>query len=682
MMTRFPVSADVARGLVFFILAAAVLFPTFYSGSPATAFQGQPRSEQAMKPLQYEVNVILKLIQVFVADLDGNPASDLEKDDFVLYDNGKLQKITAFEKHFIQIPDSAGAEPAVSETTLRPSPAAPLMKRKYIILFDNDSNDLEGISKSRKSALEFLDHNVQPGDEIAFFSCSTTAGLFVHEYFTSDHEKIREAIIRIKSIPGQPMGGLAVESFSEHELANPEHPTLDGLFSLFKDFGTDSRRQDYVRRDFIIRLTELAKALSQVDGQKNIILFSKEFRHIMDNPSDPDARRFQEMAKELASANCPVFVVNTTGGMEKALSGNAGLQYLSNVTGGKYYDDVGHYAENARSIRNVTNNFYVLGYSIGALWDGKFHDVRIEVARKGYKTFGQKGYSNPAPFNKLTAMEKSLHLIDVALGEDPYFGQPIDFPLAALPFLDRTGTNTLLLSLIPVKTIREDVGTRTEIISLVLAADKSVVVGRRAEVDWSTLSAETLCQYSAAALAPGRYECRVVVRNLETGKSAVGACAVEVPEASDTALKLFPPLFIGPYRPTQYVNFAAPPDKGGQAFSLSQAFLFPTRQYSPLSGELEDGAEAFRAVLRCERTGDAAQNFNLRAQLESAGGEPATPLNVSLIDSVKQGELLFMILEFRAPTGLAAGSYTLRIQAENPLTNTMAETASNLIVKQ
>jgi len=112
------------------------------------------------------------------------------------------------------------------------------------------------------------------------------------------------------------------------------------------------------------------------------------------------------------------------------------------------------------------------------------------------------------------------------------------------------------------------------------------------------------------------------------------------------------------------------------------AFFFPTRLYSPLSGVLEEGAEAFRAVLRCERTGDAAQNFDLRAQLESPGGEPATPLEVSLIDSVKRDELLFLILEFRAPTGLAAGSYTLRIQAENPLTNTMAETASNLVIKR
>jgi hypothetical protein len=198
------------------------------------------------------------------------------------------------------------------------------------------------------------------------------------------------------------------------------------------------------------------------------------------------------------------------------------------------------------------------------------------------------------------------------------------------------------------------------------------------------LSAETLYQYSAAALAPGRYEARVVVRNLETGKSAVGACSVEVPEATAAALKLFPPLFVGPYRSAQYVNFSGDAkDKSGQAFSLSQAFRFPTRQYSPLPGELEEGSNSFRAVLRCEQAdSERAQNFQVRAWLESAGGGQTMRLKVTLVDSVKRDELLFLILEFRAPAALPSGSYTLRILAEDSLTDTRAETASDLIIKQ
>jgi VWFA-related protein len=677
MMACFSLSPNAAKVLALSILIVDMFF---LAVSPTMGAQGQPRAEQAQKPLQYEVFVTLKLIQVFVMGPDGNPAVDLEKADFVLYDNGKLQKITDFEKHFIKTPETVDVEKAASEA----APAAsPLMKRKYILLFDNDSNDLEGTNKSRKAALQFLDNSVQPGDEVAFFSCSPTSGLTVHEYFTSDHRKIREAISKIKNEPGAALGGLAVESFTEHELANPEHPTLDGLFSLFKDFDSGGNRRPYGRRDFIVRLAELAKALGQVDGQKNIILFSREFRHIMDSPSDPDAVRFRDMARELASANCPVFVVNTAGGMDKAMSPNGGLSYLSNITGGRYYDAVDHYAENARSIRNVTSNYYVLGYPTSTSWNGKFHDIKVEITRKGYKTFGQKGYFNPAPFNKLSAMEKSLHLIDVALGEDPYFGQPIGFPLTALPFSDESGTNTLLLSLIRVRAMLENVGKKTEVISLVLAADKSIVAGRRAEIDWTALAAETLCQYSAAALTPGRYEARVVVRNLETGRSAVGACSVEVPEASAAPLKLFPPLFIGPYRSTQYVNFSGDvKDKGGQGFSLAQAFLFPTREYSPVPAELEEGSEVFRAVLRCERTSASAQDFQARALLEIPGVGQTTPLKVSLLDSVKRDGLLFLILEFRTPAPLTSGPYTLSVLAEDPQTGARAITTADLIVKQ
>ncbi len=677
-----------ARSLLSFQRATGPIVPPpaiailclLLTARPVPASQVRTRATEDPRSFQHEVSVTLKLTQVFVAGPDGNPAQDLEKADFVLYDNGKLQKITDLEKHFIQTPESVASGLDVSGAAARPSP---LLKRKYILLFDNESNDLTGVVKSRKAALEFLDHDLQPGDEVAFFSCSPASGLRVHEYFTSDHQEIREAIRKIKAEPGAELGGLAVESFSEHELANPEHPTLDGLFSLFKDFDGGANRRPYSRRDLLVRLTELAKALRRVDGQKNIIFFSREFRHIMDSPSSPDAVRFRKMAEELASANCPVFVVDTAGGVESALSPNAGLSYLSDVTGGRYYGAVDHYGENARNIRNVTSNYYVLGYPVDSSWDGKFHEIRVEVRRKGYRAFGQKGYYNPLPFNKLSAMEKSLHLIDVALGEDPYFAQPIGFPLAVLPYSDGSGHNTLLLSLIPVRAMLENLGKRTEIISLVLAEDKSIVTGRRAEVEWTNLAAETLCQYSVAALAPGRYEARVVVRNLETGRSAVGAGSVQRPEASEAPLKLFPPLFVDSFRSTQYVNFSGDAkDKNGQGFSLAQAFLFPTQKYSPVPAELAEGSEAFRAVLRCERNGPEAKDFQLRAGLEILGVGRSTPLEVILLDSFERNDLLFLVLEFRPLSPLAAGPYLLRILAVNAQTSLKAETTCDLTIVQ
>ena len=64
-----------------------------------------PQAKKEQEALQHEVVVTLKLVQVFVTDKKGNPITDLTKDDFILYDNSKLQTITDFEKHILAQPE-------------------------------------------------------------------------------------------------------------------------------------------------------------------------------------------------------------------------------------------------------------------------------------------------------------------------------------------------------------------------------------------------------------------------------------------------------------------------------------------------------------------------------------------------------------------------------------------------
>ena len=52
--------------------------------------------------LQHDVTITLKLIQVMVTDKDGNPVTDLNKEDFLLFDNDREQTLTEFERHDIR----------------------------------------------------------------------------------------------------------------------------------------------------------------------------------------------------------------------------------------------------------------------------------------------------------------------------------------------------------------------------------------------------------------------------------------------------------------------------------------------------------------------------------------------------------------------------------------------------
>jgi len=96
------------------------------------------------KPLQHEVAVTLKLIQVYVTDKSGKPIVDLTKDDFMLYDEGKPQKLTEFEKHVLSRPaPAARAEEHVIQTPVPPSPR--LLNRKFFLFFDFAYNNPPGV---------------------------------------------------------------------------------------------------------------------------------------------------------------------------------------------------------------------------------------------------------------------------------------------------------------------------------------------------------------------------------------------------------------------------------------------------------------------------------------------------------------------------------------------------------
>jgi len=141
--------------------------------------QTNVKPQDVQRSLQYEVAVTLKLVQVHVIDSQGNPARDLAITDFVLYDNGKLQTITGFEKHFLSAP-----EVKVEEAKLSPArDVASLMNRKFIFLFDGERNDVGGLGMSRNAALQFMDDQLLPTDEIALLSYSPIQGFLLHGYF-------------------------------------------------------------------------------------------------------------------------------------------------------------------------------------------------------------------------------------------------------------------------------------------------------------------------------------------------------------------------------------------------------------------------------------------------------------------------------------------------------------------
>jgi VWFA-related protein len=150
--------------------------------------------EKKSEPFQYEVSVTLKLVQVYVTDKEGNPVTDLTQSDFRIFDNGKLVKITEFEKHVLTNPQNILEEEARVKNPDIYSAEPPRITRKFLLFFDFAFNDAKGILKARKAALHFINGQLLPEDEIGLISYDVFKGLTLHEYFTTEHDKVQEVI--------------------------------------------------------------------------------------------------------------------------------------------------------------------------------------------------------------------------------------------------------------------------------------------------------------------------------------------------------------------------------------------------------------------------------------------------------------------------------------------------------
>jgi hypothetical protein len=164
------------------------------SGLSLHSSQTSQDAIRPQKPLRHEVSVTIKLVQVLVTDKKGNPVTDLHKEDFVLCDNGKEQKLTEFERHDLRLP-TAEAMPADGRAIPTPiTGASRLLNRKLFFLFDFAYTNPQGARKAVQESLHFIDTRLLPTDEVGVVSYSAMKRLQIHEFLTNDHRKIRRAV--------------------------------------------------------------------------------------------------------------------------------------------------------------------------------------------------------------------------------------------------------------------------------------------------------------------------------------------------------------------------------------------------------------------------------------------------------------------------------------------------------
>jgi len=642
------------------------------------------------KSIQVNVTVALKLIQVYVIDRNGDPVSDLKADDFEITDDGQLVKITDLEYHTAAIPGAS--DRLVTET---PLPAAKL-GRKYFLWFDFGFNDPSGMKRAKAAGLHFMDTQVQPDDQIALLSSTSLKGLNIHEYLTTDHGKVRQAIdsLDLRGIAGR-VSEIEDLMGREQEWArfiDPSGLVVDS--SDIKDIKEGLLREGRFVQElykqqslqFLKDFKDIAKALRYVPGVKSLILFSggisqsllygtkkgpmydpyatieeqaKYNQAVVSEYGDRDVQNeFHDLIRELQASNTFVYSVNEIQerGAEhdptsRDLQGDGFLRQLASETKGRYFHNTQNSNKAVEDIQKLTASYYVLGYRVSENWDGRYHAVKVAVKRKNIQCRGTAGYFNPVPFSQFTIGEKRLHLIDLALSETPQIQGIMNISFKAIPVYGATGLRLAVLGQLPCDPGLPKFGLKTEAFVLLLDEQSSVKDIKRADLSITLKDGDRIFLSGIFPLAPGRYKCRLIVRDLDSGQSARNTVEVDAPTPPLTGISASPPLWL------VEDAWACWKDVFSKEL-LTSIYPFERGMYFPLLDEARPDAETIFGVLPISFYGMFQPELSFAANLIDAetGARNALPLEVIKKTESEHTKTLL----FKVTTGmLSPGGHTL-----------------------
>ena len=331
----------------------------------------------------------------------------------------------------------------------------------------------------------------------------------------------------------------------------------------------------------------------------------------------------------------------------------------------------------------MTGAFYVLGYPVNETWDGRFHEITVDVKRKDLKVSAPRGFYNPVPFKDMSALEQEFALFDLALSDRPVLQAPLEAEMTALAAPFGPDMNIGYVTRMPAATLAALAGPKVEIVSFAFDEAENLADMRRAIHDLSGLRDRDVVYASGGLLKPGAYRCRVIARNLDTGRAAVASGRVFVPIAPGPGLHLHSILLLRPgsERRLRRRRRAGAPAGRRRLHVLGRPSTRSTGACSrPRRGPIAAGTAQVFCAVPCSVGGIAEPLIGLRAFLVDMRTGARTAVPITLHDKVVWGDLFVQSVELALPDA-APGTYTLYFYADEKTTKATAHIATELVLR-
>ena len=231
-------------------------------------------------------------VDLIVTDRQGRFVSDLQAHDIQVWEDGKKQQITFFQRQGED--DISGAhndrEPFRSADTPAPQPDE---GAHFVVLLDLESMSFDSLLRVKHSLEAFFQSHLGAQDRVML--ASIKRGLRIHQSFTSDLDKLRGALGEMSF---RPQEGISILRFMD-EIEAIFSQIQDRAFPQATQPGVLSQDLESAIREAITRgrllltdlemrisytchvMSGLARHLGSLPGRKNVLFYSEGY------PLDP-----------------------------------------------------------------------------------------------------------------------------------------------------------------------------------------------------------------------------------------------------------------------------------------------------------------------------------------------------------------------------------------------------------
>jgi len=517
-----------------------------------------------------KVRVNLVLVRVVVRDGAGKTVPGLKQEDFQVFDNGKRQKISAFNVETAETLAKAATEETTETVEETKSEAAAAVVNaavptRFLALVFDDSHMKAADEMAVHEATKKLFASLTPTDRVAIYS--TTGG--VQQDFTADAEALLKTLAAITPHPAKGEGQYECPNITyyqadlilnKHDAGAINTAAIDAMENgCPTDIEVRAQYRlehgDSLTRDSYDRLRDVVSHLKSMPGQRVLVYVSPGFLL-----TDSVMQDNSEWIEQAVRAGVVVNTIDARGlyaseslpdidaPPQQEPYKSAGIDYQRNEsiyrvqaqfesgqvlaeiaasTGGRYFHNRNDLDVAMNRALEAPGVSYLLGFRPEkAIPDGKFHSLKVKVANgRKYEVEATNGYyASKKPVDSEEAAKQEVR--ESLYSRDEIAGLPAEFKTQLLK-TDATASQLAVLTRLDIAGMRLRKVEGRNCDDLVLATgvfdtNGQLVDGQMKEVALK-LQDSTLEKISQTGLTlkmvftvkPGTYRVRGVVRDSE-----------------------------------------------------------------------------------------------------------------------------------------------------------------------